>query len=246
MPYGFGSGALFGVKNVASGVATPVQFGALQEASIEFSFSTKELSGQYQMPVAVGRGKAKITGKAKIGEIDMDVYADLFFNETPAAGQVLPALNEAAEIPESPGPYTVAAEHAATFDTDLGVRWADTGLPLTRVASAPATGEYSVSEGTYTFAAADAEKAVLLNYTYTSPTGGRVITINNQLVGISPSFQVILFDSFEGQYTMVQLYRCSSSKLTLPTKMEDFLISDFDFEAMANAANQIGRISVPQ
>jgi len=40
-------------------------------------------------------------------------------------------------------------------------------LPLTKAASAPAAGQYSVAAGVYTFNSADANKAVLISYTYT-------------------------------------------------------------------------------
>jgi len=40
---------------------TPVPFGALQDISLDFSWTMKELYGQYQMPLAVGRGAAKVT-----------------------------------------------------------------------------------------------------------------------------------------------------------------------------------------
>ncbi len=46
-----------------------------------------------------------------------------------------------------------------------GVSYAN-GTPLEAVGSAPTQGQYSVAAGTYTFAAADANAAVLLNYGY--------------------------------------------------------------------------------
>lgn len=51
---------------------------------------------------------------------------------------------------------------------DLGVTLAD-GTPLTKVATGPTTGEYSVSAGSYTFAAADAGVAVLISYSNVPP-----------------------------------------------------------------------------
>ncbi len=72
---------------------------------------------------------------------------------------------EAASVPAAPGPYTVTA--AAPFGpwaSDAGVVYAS-GAALAAVAgNNPAAGQYNVSAGIYTFAAADAGAAVLLSY----------------------------------------------------------------------------------
>src|SRR6516225_3439263 len=67
MQLAFGSGALWGERTdlgTVTGVG-PRQFGVLQDIAIDFDWTNKELYGQYQFPVAIGRGQAKITGKAK-------------------------------------------------------------------------------------------------------------------------------------------------------------------------------------
>ena len=72
--------------------------------------------------------------------------------------------NEAATIPATPGPYAVAV--AAPFGpwaNDQGVAY-NNGSPLAAAAGAPSAGEYNVSAGLYTFAAADAGAAVLISY----------------------------------------------------------------------------------
>ncbi len=75
-------------------------------------------------------------------------------------------VDEDGTIPDDPGPYTVTVAHAADFLVDDGVT--NGGTPMTKVVSGPATGEYSVDEGTgvYTFAAADKLDAVKISYHY--------------------------------------------------------------------------------
>lgn len=58
-------------------------------------------------------------------------------------------------------PYTIQASGA--FGCDIMVADAG-GSTMTRVKGAPATGQYSVAAGVYTFAAADASKTVTLSY----------------------------------------------------------------------------------
>lgn len=71
---------------------------------------------------------------------------------------------ESATVPGAPGPYTVTA--AAPFGPwagDGGVVYAS-GTALSPVAASPATGQYNVSGGLYSFAAADAGASVLISY----------------------------------------------------------------------------------
>jgi hypothetical protein len=70
---------------------------------------------------------------------------------------------EAKTIPAST-PWQLTANNAATFSCDHKVSFSS-GTALTRVASTPAAGQYSVSSaGVYTFASADASKAVNVTY----------------------------------------------------------------------------------
>ncbi|HTS92237.1 MAG TPA: hypothetical protein VMG55_09575 [Stellaceae bacterium] len=243
--YSFGSGVLFGTRTDVAN-ATPIRFGALQDVSIDFSFTLKELHGQYQFPLAVGRGTGKITGKAKFAQINGLTLNALFFGQAQATGQTLTSLTEAQSVPAST-PFTVTVANAATFAIDLGVVYAATGLPLAKVASAPALGQYAVSAaGVYTFAAADTGAAVLVTYTFTQTTSGNTAVIANQLLGAAPAFQANFYEIFNGKQVNLQLNQCVAQKLTLATKLEDFTVPEFDFMAFADAAGNLGKISVAE
>lgn len=242
--FGFGSGVLFGTPSTSG--ATPIRFGILQDVSVDFAFSTKQLFGSYQFPVAIGRGTAKVTGKAKFARIDSEALATLFFNLTPGVNnQIITVDAEAGAVPGT-GPYTVTVNHSAAFESDLGVNYATTGQPLVKVASSPASGQYSVSAGVYTFASGDAAASMLISYTYTATTGSST-TITNPVLGTATPFQVDFYqrDPNSTQQWGLRLYSCLSMKLNLATKLEDFTIPEFDFEAYANAANQIGVVNLP-
>lgn len=242
--FGFGSGVMFGTPSTP--LATPVRLGILQDISVDFSFSTKELYGQYQFPVAVGRGTAKVTGKAKFARIDAGALQKLFFNLSGSTGQIQTADAEAGTIPASVS-YTVTVNHAAAFEGDLGVVYATTGQPLSKVASAPATGQYSVNgSGVYTFAVGDASATVLISYTWTDTNGTQTI-ITNPVLGTATTFQVDFFqnDPNGTQQWGLRLYSCLSNKLALATKLDDFTIPEFDFQAFANSANKVGVINLP-
>lgn len=81
------------------------------------------------------------------------------------AGFTVPVVGESHSVP-SGSPYTITVANAAEFAADNGVTYAN-GTALTAVASNPAQGQYNVTPaGVYTFNAADAGAAVLINYVY--------------------------------------------------------------------------------
>jgi hypothetical protein len=233
----FGSGVLLGTRTDIVG-ATPVNFGLIQEVQLDLSFTTKELYGQNQFAIAVARGTAKMTGKAKMAQVSGLAFNNLFFGTNLSGSYTASSFGEAATVPAS-SPYTATVGHAATFVADYGVVYAATGLPLTLVASTPEAGQYSVSAGVYTFNSGDAGKAVLINYIYTAASGGEKIALVNQPIGTTPTFSAQLYTSFQGKTATVSLYNCVSSKLSYATKLEDFTIPELDFSVFANAAGNV-------
>lgn len=239
--FNFGVGSLWAARTDIA-TPTPAQFGTLQDISVDFDFTNKPLMGQYQIPVAVARGGMKVDLKAKSATINSGIFNQSFFGQTQTVGGLTTALNETSAIPATPFQITVA--NSAHFTTDLGVIYTLTGIRLTRVASSPATGQYSVAAGVYTFAAADTLLSVAISYAYTTTTGSQLITITNQLMGSAPQFQVNLTNTYAGKLFALQLNACISTKLSLPFKNEDWTISEIDISAFADASNTLGTMTI--
>ena len=235
--YSFGSGVLIGTRSDIIN-ATPVNFGLVQEVTIDEAATVKELYGQFQYPVAIARGTIKTTGKAKVARISGLAFASLFYGATPLAGQVATAYAEAAVVPAS-APYTVTPANSATFADDAGLVYAATGLPLTKVAATPSAGQYTLAAGVYTLSSADAGKAVLASYTYAIAASGQKFTVANQLTGTTPTFAAQFFTTFQGQAVSLKLNACTSSKLSIQTKIEDFVVPEFDFSCFADASGNV-------
>lgn len=240
--YVFGAGSMWGTSTNAN--STPIRFGGMQGVQVDFSFTTKELYSSYQFPIALARGTAKIDCKASFAQFNALILNDLFFNtgSAPSTTEYKVADNEAGTIPGTP--YQITVSNSATFVDDLGVIDAVTGIPYTKVASSPATGQYSVASGVYTFATADTTKTVKISYTYSVVSAGKTLTINNQLLGSAAYFSAQLYQPYQGKQLLVTLNRCMSNKLSLPLKLEDFTIADFEFSAFADDSNTIGKISL--
>ena len=235
--YSFGSGVLLGTRTDVSN-ATPVNFGLVQEVTIEETATIKELTGQFQRPVAIARGTIKTTGKAKVARISGMAFSSLFYGIAPSSGQIATAIGEAGSV-ASASPYNYTVQNSGTWVDDAGVIYTASGLPLTLVLSSPSAGQYSVVAGVYSFNSADAGKAILVNYTYTVATAGQKFTVANQLLGTTPTFKAKFYTTFQGQPVSLQINNCTSSKLSFQTKLEDFAIPEFDFSCFADSAGNV-------
>jgi len=256
MQHSFGSGNLYGIPltdAVGNTITnpTPIKFGSLQEVSVEFSFDVKELYGQNQFPVAVGRGKGKISCKAKFAQIFGQAFNSLFFGMSSITSGTLTSVSidtTGSTIPTTPFTITPTVPSSGTWVKDLGVR--DTnGLPMTRVASAPAAGQYSVAAGVYTFAAADTGKKVYIDFEYTASTGqttAKTLNVTNQPLGYVPTFSAELYAPYLGKSLVVTFPNCVATKLSLPTKLDDFMVPEFDFSPFADGAGNVVSISTSE
>ncbi|OIR10976.1 hypothetical protein GALL_71470 [mine drainage metagenome] len=251
----FGAGDFYGVPLYdASGNAianpTPVKVGTMQEMSLDFSADIKEAYGQYSFAVAVARGKTKLSGKFKGLQINGNTLSGLFFGNGLAAGTLMAAYSDTtgASIPATPFQITVAPPGSGVWANDLGVIDSN-GVAMTAVASAPATGQYSVGAGgVYTFAAADTGKQVFINYAYTATNASaKKIAVTNLPMGYAPTFKSYMKTTYQGKNALVVLYSTISSKLALlGTKLDDYSAQEIDFSGQANASGQVCDIYVQE
>lgn len=243
----FGAGETFAVPLVdASGNtisnATPVRVMTQQGASLDFSADTKELFGTNQFAVDVARGKAKIGGKVSTASVFGRAVNGLFFSQSVASG-TMSAINVDAAGTTVAATVAITPPASGTFTEDLGV--IDTnGIPLVRVASAPAVGQYSLSGSTYTFAAGDVGKTVFINYRYSyTLAGAQNISLTNLAMGASPTLKLLMQSTYQGKRCLTVLNRVVFTKLgLLATKLDDYNIPELEFSAFADGANSVGNI----
>ena len=240
----FGIGALWGQRNDVSGVG-PDQFAILQDNSIDFQFEVKELYSQLGYPIDIARGKGKITGKAKMARVFASLYADLFFGSSAVTGETNVSENEAYTLAAT----TLSVAKASSFVADLGVYYSATGnFKFNYTTGAPsALGQYTTgTNGAYTFFSGDIGASITISYVYTD-TGGKTITITNAFMGYTPTFVGTFYQNRatqggSGQLTL-RLNQCVSSHLTIPSRIDDYAVQDFDFQAFSAGNNVVGTIS---
>jgi hypothetical protein len=192
--------------------------------------------------VATARGKIDCTIKGKLAVFDPALLNQLYFAQASTAGYSLIVDGEA---------HTVSNTNSATVTnagviTDWGVTDALTGQGFTCMPNAAAVtvaGEYfpNVTSGVYAFSGTDgtAARAVKISYAYTTNVGV-TITIDNQLMGYAPELAMLLYNKFRNKYLAIQLNDVTLGSINIPTKLEDFWVSDFDGSANADASNTLG------
>jgi len=91
------------------------------------------------------------------------------------------------------------------------------------------------------FATVDAGLAIQYQYDYIVNTG-KTVEIKNAMMGTSPVFEVQFYAALDGVPLTVVLNKCTSEKLTMNFKNEDFTIPDFSFSAFSDSADVVGKI----
>lgn len=241
----FGVGYLIGtakVDNTGAALANPqsFRFGVLQEISTDFSFETKMVYGATNFAEDFGRGKAKLAFSAKTANIDFDALAALHFGLPVTTG--FQGLS-APEVFTAAATVTVTPPSSGVFVSCQGITDLN-GNRFTRVTASPTVGQYSVTAGgVYTFNASDVGRALVRMYEYKVVGAGSTFTMTASVMGNAPEFSVMLLNDSKGSKQAISLQRCVSDKLTLPFKNDDFVIADFGWEALANAAGSVFTIS---
>ncbi len=261
----FGAGVLFATPTfTAAGVAvsastvSPVQFGIVQNVTIDDEAEIKELYGANQYPVDIGRGKAKISIKCKQAQFSAQLFNTIYYGQTisgtyqglnaDTVGAVIPGTAGATSIFISP---TAPTGGTSLYVADLGVQDGN-GVPFTRVASAPTGGQYSLAATTstgvtYTFSSQDVGRTVFINYQYsnaTNPSTGNLLTVYNIPMGQVPVFSCQFFNTRRSQTFWRKFPQCVATKLSMDFKNDDFVIPDFEISAFADANNIVEQISM--
>lgn len=232
--YNFGTGALFLKNNDSNAVnSLPVQVGVIKDISLDVSFDTKELRGSYSFPVDIARAGGKISGKAKFAQI-AGTLINKIIGGTPSSGMTIGNANQIATLVSG---QTVTVANTTNW-SDLGVYNQTTGKFMTRVASAPATGQYSCTAGVYTFATADATNSVAISYSYTT-TSGNTNLLTNELMGSGTTYILEVYNTYKGKNVGLKLHAVTLGKFAMSMKNEDFTDEDVDFMAFADASGNV-------
>ncbi len=263
----FGPGILI-ISRTDTTVPLAINVGYAQELTLDMAGNTKQLYGQNQFPLVAARGTIKATGKWKAAVISGIAWNAAFYGNTGGSTAGLSTgtgfdWNVDSTFTTSTTVATLQVGSSLTFDADLGVRYAASGLPLIRVSTGleGSSGKYSVgsastANGTYTFGTADAgagaSAGTALKITYTDtaiPTTYQSLLLANQLIGYTPTFQLDYYTSLNqptAKPFAIRLYQCIGAKHSIAFKLEDFALPEFDFDFFANSAGNVWQMVFPE
>lgn len=218
---------------------TPIQIGTLDDVSLEIQQELVPLMGEKSFPVAYAKGKGKISGKAKTAYLNADLLTAVVLGAVKTTGQKKIVRDETASIPTTP--FQITTTNSATWYADLGVVDLTSGVRLTRVASAPATTQYSVAAGVYTFAAADTGHSVAIYY-YTVAGSGSTVTVTNAVMAETSSYQLILGNTpTSGTSYLIDFPAVHIPTLSMSMKSGAWSEQNLSFEVAADSAGTVAR-----
>lgn len=231
--FSFGPARLFG-KRIDTTTPNPIQFGSAQEITVEIGLSAKSIHGEGLFPEDIGVSTGKISGKIKQAVIQAAAWNQILPGGAITTGQPVVAFEEAGTIPSSVA-YTITVANAAHYLEDLGVYSVTGSLKMERVASGPATGQYSVDEATgiYTFASADGGDSVKITYRHALTTGKKLL-ITNPVSGDVPYFSIMGERTHRTKVFGVKIFCAVSTKLGFGFKNDDWVVPEADWEGCAD------------
>ncbi len=255
---------------IAASAQSSLLLGVLQDVSVDINADVKELFGQNSFPFAVGRGKTKVGIKAKAAQVYGNLWNNLFFgqNNNLTQGTLYQDVYATTQMTvPATSAYVITISSAASSATNIqipnsGATGSATllsivnanGVPMTQgAATALGVFTWTSASGAITFSSSDASLGVYISYGYHASVTGVSGTPGpyNQLVanipmGYAPVFQTDLLMTYQGKSLTLTFFSCITSKLSFATKIDDFLIPEFDISAFANPAGQVMRWSTSE
>lgn len=240
--YVFGAGRMW--SRQAGNAATPVEFGLMQDVSLSLDYATDSRYGRNTFPLVLVRGNARLTGQARFASICARLFSEVLMADgnAPAAGALRTAVSEQQTVDAN---QSVTVTNNATFVSDLGVMRASDHDVFEKVFAEPDDRQYACNEstGVYSFANSATNVPVVVSYTWSDTTGNEV-ALTNPLAGQPCLFSLVLNQTFQGKSLTVVLNACAADRLSMPARLEDFILPSVSFKAIADANGVIGTISL--
>jgi hypothetical protein len=220
---------------------TPLDLLTVQETSFDFKGDIKKLMGEGQYAYDAAVGTTEITLKCKNGQLNPKTFNDVFFGKT---------ITQNGESYVKGEEITVAAAAAtltggANTLQDLGIFNKNTGTQYTRVASAPAAGQYVWgAAGALTFNASENTQVLLASYIKTDTATMQSTIATNELAGTTITIEAFFHKKFrDGRQFNLHFYNIIIPSLSFAYKLNDYTMPEFTMEAFADPVKGVFRTS---
>lgn len=234
----YGLGSLFAIPTAT--YPKPIPFAILKGVSLDIGAELDTLRGEKAYAVDAAKKGGKVSGKIDLCEFNPDLLQYVIPGAAKTTGMVYGVRDYAATIPTTP--FQVTVPNAGATNKDLGVRDLNTGLLMTRAATATGTGVYAWAAGVYTFNTADSGHLVSISYEYVPASTGSTITVTNQVMTTATAFGMDLFNTTSGKQMTVRLPAVHIPKIGFGLKSEGWAEASLEYEAVADASGNVAYI----
>jgi hypothetical protein len=231
----YSMGALYALAGVANPTPIPIAF--LRGCKVDVKQAKATFRGNMRDIIDVADKARDWTISIDNADFRASAFGMVVAGGVTVTGSLNLAPGEAITIAA-----TVTVANGATFSEDGGVLDLVLNKFMTRVPSAPTTGQYSVNvaTGVYTFAAADVGHAAIVTYTYTAATTGQTTTVNNSIQSASTPYKLRVYNPFAvaGSNGVVRLVGLDFASAHFEDLSLDFKVEDFAAHSLKGFASQ--------
>lgn len=236
-----GAGAAY-IMDLTQSPAQRIEPGSIKGGKVGFKQKLEFENGAMQMAMYAAVLETEITGEVTFKALDITLLKAVGLAQL-SGGSGLSSIAVLAD------PKTVATTVTLTGSVDImSIYDAATGTFYKKVASAPATGQYSFVAGTVTFAAADVGKSVKISWMKTSATENNKLLLTNTVQQQAQYFGIQGIGLFDGKQVHYNFPRVVATDLPDPFGAGDkFADRKLAFKVMADPiSGAIGEISLTE
>ena len=185
-----------------------------------------------------------VASRKVTGTIEVSEFSSKLVNMVTTGVTVTPSLSKigathSAVVPTTPFQITPPAT-GGTWDTTLVVVDLTAGKQLTQVASAPATGQFSVTAGVYTFASADTGHTIFFRYRLASAAAGvqaKVAAASGG--GASAKYQLHCYNGNAGKNSGIYIPAARIPGFSAAFEKKGWVKTTLKWKAMIDANNDL-------
>jgi hypothetical protein len=215
---------------------TPFYLGELSSFDFDMKTEIKSLPTQQKFPLLQLTGGADLKGSFKASTYSPELIKLCLGAEASSdAGDVIKTLSTS--VPATT-PFTVTTIGVGDCGVLCGAATYLGTSNMTKVDSVTDAGQYSVSNGVYTFHEDDAGKNIKISYTTTDVKSSKTIVKNAEMGKVTP-VELMFYTISENQAQVYKLVNATMGGMSFSWKVGDFGEVSVDFAASADYTSDI-------
>lgn len=229
--------------------------GNLKSVKLTMDPTIKTMRGSNQVAMYAGTTEYKFSGSAEFENLSTAILMVSGLTQLASGGaaalSIVPTMDDASLTISTNTMTITGMTDCLMVRTPIALGALAAGSQMTKVASGPTTGQYSVSGAAITFAAADVTSwgsaKPLVTWLKPATTDLGKISVINAPVQQTPYLAIEALAVFDGKYRFHQWPRCIATKLPELEGKDDFAKNKLEFEVLADPnTGVVGTISLTE